>query len=184
MAKFDTTDAAGIEEYIKTLDLFDQFSEITVDLLGRNSIDDKRINEVCITIDVLDHVIYQSRHHRDFLEQIFEFDKYFEQDVKYLSSAVLFLRKLLEIDSSLTDFRFETKDFWVSAIASNEISSFKLNALVNSENIPVASVSYDFILETRLMNSRHHFETKSAIKIEELKEVVATLTSEKKMNLD
>lgn len=34
MKQFDITDVAGIEEYIKSLDLFDQFGEITVDLLG------------------------------------------------------------------------------------------------------------------------------------------------------
>lgn len=178
MKQFNANDAAGIAEYVKSLDLFDQFDKITIDLIGPDSIDRKRINEVRITLDVADSVIYQSHHHRNFAEEIFEFDNYFEQDLKYLSAAVLFLRKLLEIDSSLTDFRFEIKDFWVSAIASNEISSFKLNALVNSDNIPVASVSYEFSLETRIMTSRHHFETKSAIKIDELKEVVATLSSE------
>ena len=178
MKQFDTNDAVGINDYIISLDLFDQFDEVTIDLLGLNSIDDRRINEVRITIDVLDREVYQSLHHRNFSERIFEFDNYFEQDVKYLSAAILFLRKLLEIDSSLTDLRFEIKDFWVSAIASNEISSFRLNTLVNSDNMPVASVIYEFSLETRLMTSRHHFETKSVIKIDELKEVVSTLTSE------
>lgn len=178
MKQFNANDAEGIAEYVKSLDLFDQFDEITVDLLRRDSIDDKRVHEVRITIKSLDRVIYRVQKHRDFAEEIFEFSKFFEQDIKFLSSAVLFLRRLLEIDKSLTNFRFEFKDFWVSATASNEISSFELDALVNSDNEPVASVSYEFELETRLMNSKHSFKTKSAIKIDELSDVVATLSSE------
>lgn len=178
MKQFNTDDATGILEYVKSLDLFDQFDEVTVDLLARDSIDDKRIHGVVITIKSLDRMIYRVQQHRIFAEQIFEFSKYFEQDIRFLSAAVLFLRRLLEIDESLTNLRFEFKDFWVSATASNEISSFKLDALVNSDNEPVASVSYEFELETRLMNSKHSFKTKSAIKIDELGEVIATLSSE------
>lgn len=178
MKQFKLDDAEGIKDYIESLDIRNQFEEIIVDLLRRDSIDDNRIHEVRIMIKSLDRVIYRLQHHRNFAEEIFEFSEFFEQDIKFLSAAVLFLRRLLEIDKSLTNFRFEFKDFWVSAIASNEISSFKLDALVNSDNEPVASVSYEFELETRLMNSKHSFKTKSAIKIDELSEVVATLSSE------
>lgn len=78
MTQFNTNDADGIAEYVKSLDVCNQFDEITVELLGRDSIDDKRIREVRIMIKSLDRVIYRLQRHRDFIEQIFEFDKYFE----------------------------------------------------------------------------------------------------------
>jgi hypothetical protein len=170
--QFNTSDAEGIVEYIKSLDLCNQFDEIIVDLLRRDSIDDNRIHEVRIMIKSLDRVIYRLQHHRNFAEEIFEFSKFFEQDIKFLSAAVLFLRKLKEIDSSLTDFNFEIKDFWVSANVSNEISSYTLNAMLDTNGNAVATVETSFSLDQRLLASKHSFRTKSAIEIEELKEVI------------
>lgn len=172
MKQFNTDDATGILEYVKSLDLFDQFDEVTVDLLARDSIDDDRIHEVRIMIKYSDRVIYRLQHRRNFAEEIFEFSKFFEQDIKFLSAAVLFLRKLKEIDSSLTDFNFEIKDFWVSANVSNEISSYTLNAMLDTNSNAVATVETSFSLDQRLLASKHSFRTKSAIEIEELKEVI------------
>lgn len=170
--QFNTSDAEGIIEYIESLDVCNQFDEIIVDLLRRDSIDDNRIHEVRIMIKSLDRVIYRLQHHRNFAEEIFEFSKFFEQDIKFLSAAVLFLRKLKEIDSSLTDFNFEIKDFWVSADVSNEISSYTLNAMLDTNGNAVATVETSFSLDQRLLASKHSFRTKSAIEIEELKEVI------------
>ena len=170
--QFNTSDAEGIIEYIESLDVCNQFDEIIVDLLRRDSIDDNRIHEVRIMIKSLDRVIYRLQHHRNFAEEIFEFSKFFEQDIKFLSAAVLFLRKLKEIDSSLTDFNFEIKDFWVSANVSNEISSYTLNVMLDTNGNAVATVETSFSLDQRLLASKHSFRTKSAIEIEELKEVI------------
>jgi len=170
--QFNTSDAEGIIEYIESLDVCNQFDEIIVDLLRRDSIDDNRIHEVRIMIKSLDRVIYRLQHHRNFAEEIFEFSKFFEQDIKFLSAAVLFLRKLKEIDSSLTDFNFEIKDFCVSANVSNEISSYTLNAMLDTNGNAVATVETSFSLDQRLLASKHSFRTKSAIEIEELKEVI------------
>ena len=100
MTQFKTDNAVGIKNYIESLDVCNQFDEITVELLGRDSIDDKRIGEVRITVKSLDRVVHRSQTPRNFGEQIFEFSKYFEQDLRFLSAAILFLRKLLEIDRS------------------------------------------------------------------------------------
>ncbi len=170
--QFNTSDAEGIVEYIESLDVCNQFDEIIVDLLRRDSIDDNRIYEVRIMIKSLDRVIYRLQHHRNFAEEIFEFSKFFEQDIKFLSAAVLFLRKLKEYDDSLTDFYFEIKDFWVSANVSNEISSYTLNAMLDTNGNAVATVETSFSLDQRLLASKHSFRTKSAIEIEELKEVI------------
>lgn len=170
--QFNTSDAEGIVEYIKSLDLCNQFDEIIVDLLRRDSIDDDRIHEVRIMIKSLDRVIYRLQHHRNFAEEIFEFSKYFEQDIKFLSAAVLFLRKLKEYDDSLTDFRFEIKDFWVSANVSNEISSYTLDAMIDTNCNAVATVETRFSLDRGLLASKHSFRTKSAIRVEELEDVI------------
>ena len=83
MTQFKTDDAVGIKNYIESLDVFDQFEEITVELLGRDSIDNKQILEVRITVESLDRVIHRSQTSRNFCEPIFEFSKYFEQDLRF-----------------------------------------------------------------------------------------------------
>ena len=169
MKQFNVNDAVGIKDYIESLDVFNQFDEIIVELLGRDSIDNKQILEVRITVKSLDRVIHRSQTSRNFCEPIFEFSKYFEQDLRFLSAAILFLRKLLEIDRSLTDFRIETKDFWVSVLASNESSSYLMNASIHHEdNDAITTIRHSFNADLGLMKSSHSFETKSVIKIDEL----------------
>lgn len=172
MTQFKTDDAVGIKDYIESLDVCNQFDEIIVDLLRRDSIYDNRIHEVRIMIKSLDRVIYRLQLHRDFAEEIFEFSTFFEQDIRFLSAAVLFLRKLKECDDSLTDFNFEIKDFWVSVIASNESSSYTLDAMLDTNGNAVATVETSFSLDRGLLASKHSFKTKSAIKIEELEDVI------------
>lgn len=91
MTQFKTDDAVGIKNYIESLDVFDQFEEITVELLGRDSIDNKQILKARITVESLDRVIHRSQTTRSFGEPIFEFSEYFEQDLRFLSAAILFL---------------------------------------------------------------------------------------------
>jgi hypothetical protein len=172
MKQFNVNDADGITEYLKSLDVCDQFDEVTVDLLRRDSIDDNRVHEVRISIESLDMLIYTLQKHRDFVEPIFEFSKYFEQDIKFLSAAVLFLRRLQELDETLTDLKFDFKDFCVSLIASNETEIYTLNALVNSDNEPVASIVHEFKSDNSLMTFTHSSKTKSAIKVDKLASVV------------
>lgn len=171
MKQFNTSDADGITEYLKSLDVCYQFDEIVVELLGRDSIDDKRVHDVRIKIKSLD-MLYTLQKHRNFGEPIFEFSKYFEQDIKFLSAAVLFLRRLQELDETLTDLKFDFKDFCVSLIASNETEIYTLNALVNSDNEPVASIVHEFKSDNSLMTFTHSSKTKSAIKVDKLASVV------------
>lgn len=172
MKQFNTSDADGITEYLKSLDVCNQFDEIVVELLGRDSIDDKRVHDVRIKIKSLDMLIYTLQKHRNLGEPIFEFSKYFEQDIKFLSAAVLFLRRLQELDETLTDLKFDFRDFCVSLIASNETEIYTLNTLINSANEPVASIVHEFKSDNSLMNFEHSSKTKSAIKVDELASVV------------
>ena len=172
MKQFNTSDAEGIKEYIKSLDVCNQFDEIIVDLLRRDSIDDDRIHEVRIKIKSLDRVIYRLQRHRNFFEEIFEFDEFFENDIENLSAAALFLRKLKEYDESLTDFSFEIKDFCVSVDVSNETSLYTLNTTIDTNGNAVSTVETNFSLDQGSLTSKHSFRTKSLIKVEELTIVV------------
>lgn len=172
MKQFNVNDADSITEYLKSLDVCNQFDEIVVDLLRRDSIDDNRIYAVVITIEALDRVIYRVQQEREFFEPVFRFSKYFEQDIKFLSAAVVFLRRLQELDETLTDLKFDFKDFCVSLIASNETEIYTLNALVNSDDEPVASITHEFKSDNSLMTFAHSSKTKSAIKVDELASVV------------
>lgn len=175
MRQFKLEDAKGIKDYVESLDVCNQFNEIIVDLIKRDSIDDDRIYEVRIMIKSLDRVIYRLQRHRSFIEQIFEFDEYFEQDINRLSAAVLFLRKLLEINDSLTDSRFEIKDFWVSVTVSDETSSYTLNAMIDTKGVAKATLETKFESDQGSLMSNHVFRTKSAIQIEELEDVTKEL---------
>lgn len=179
MTKFQVNDAAGIKEYIKSLDAFEQFDEVIVDLLRRDSIDDKRVHLVRIMIKSLDRAIYRSQHEREFLETVFGFDKYFEQDIKYLSAAVLFIRKLLETDNSLTDFEIDRKDFWTTVKVSNKDLSYVLDTMISSEGEAVATVETEFNADNGYLASSHSFRTKSSVKIDELTSVLEELAKAK-----
>ena len=175
MTKFQVNDAVGIKEYIKSLDTFEQFDEVSVDLLKRDSIDDKRVHAVRITIKFSDRVIHRSQHEREFLEPVFEFDKYFDQDIKYLSSAVLFLRKLLETDNSLTDFKIDRKDFWTTVEVSNKTLSYALDVMIDTKGEAAATVETEFNTDNNYLASSHSFRTKSSVKIDELTSVLEEL---------
>lgn len=175
MTKFQVNDAVGIKEYIKSLDTFEQFDEVNVDLLRRDSIDDKRVHAVRITIKFSDSVIHRSQHEREFVEPVFRFDKYFEQDIKYLSAATLFIRKLLETDNSLTDFKIDQKDFWTTVKVSNKTLSYVLDTMVSSEGEAVATVETEFNADNGYLVSSHSFRTKSSVEIDELASVLEEL---------
>lgn len=179
MTKFQVNDVVSIKEYVKSLDTFEQFDEVIVDLLRRDSIDDKRVHAVRVTIKSLDRVIYRSQHEREFLEPVFGFDKYFEQDIKYLSAAVLFLRKLLETDNSLTDFKIDQKDFWTTVKVSNKTLSYVLDTMISSEEEAVATVKTEFNADHGYLASSHSFRTKSSVKIDELTSVLEELAKAK-----
>ena len=175
MPKFQVNDADGIREYIKSLDAFEQFDEVNVNLLRRDSIDDKRVHSARITIKFLDRVIYRSHHEREFLEPVFGFDKYFEQDIKYLSAAVLFIRKLQEYDESLTDFKIDRKDFWTTVEVSNKTLSYVLDTMIDAKGEAVATVETEFNTDNDYLASSHSFRTKSSVKIDELTSVLEEL---------
>lgn len=177
MQKFQVNDAADIKEYIKSLDTFEQFDEVSVQPVeNRDPMSDGRIQEARLEVKSLDKVVYRRKISRNFYEPVFEFSSWFEQDMKYLSAAILFARKLLDLDDTLTNFKIDTKDFWTTVMFYTNESSYEslyeCNVSVNSSNEAVSSIMHKFKSDESKMTSTHIFETKSVIKIEELESVV------------
>ena len=177
MPKFQVNDAVSIKEYIKSLDTFEQFDEVSVQPVeNRNPMSDGRIQEAWLEVKSLDKVICRHKVSRDFYEPVFEFSSWFEQDMKYLSAAILFARKLLDLDDTLTNFKIDTKDFWTAVMFHTNESSYEslyeCNVSVNASNEAVSSIMHKFKSDADNMTCTHIFETKSVIKIEELESVV------------
>lgn len=173
MPKFQVNDAAGIKEYIKSLDTFEQFDEVSVQLVeNRDPMSDGRIQDAWLEVKSLDKIVYRHKISRNFYEPVFEFSSWFEQDMKYLSAAILFARKLLDLDDTLTDFKVDTKDFWTTVMIYDDDSWYACNASVNDSNEAVSSIMCKFKSDDSKMTSTHIFETKSVIKIEELESTV------------
>ena len=177
MPKFQVNDAVGIKEYIKSLDTFEQFDEVSVQPVeNRDPMSDGRIQEAWLEVKSLSKVIYRHKISRNFYEPVFEFSSWFEQDIKYLSAAILFARKLLDLDDTLTNLKIDTKDFWTTVMFYTNESSYEslyeCNVSVNASNEAVSSIMHKFKSDEGKMTSTHIFETKSVIKIEELESVV------------
>lgn len=177
MTKFQVNDAVGIKEYIKSLDTFEQFDEVSVQPVeNRDPMSDGRIQEAWLEVKSLGKVVYRHKISRNFYEPVFEFSSWFEQDMKYLSAAILFARNLLDLDDTLTNFKIDTKDFWTTVMFYTNESSYELlyecNVSVNTSNEAVSSIMHKFKSDEGSMTYTHIFETKSVIKIEELESAV------------
>ena len=124
----------------------------------------------------LDKVVYRHKISRNFYEPVFEFSSWFEQDMKYLSAAILFARKLLDLDDTLTNFKIDTKDFWTAVMFYTNESSYEslyeCNVSVNTSNEAVSSIMHKFKSDDDKMTLTHIFETKSVVKIEEFESAV------------
>lgn len=180
MPKFQVNDAVGIKEYIESLDAFEQFDEVIVQLVeNRDPMSDGRIQEAWLDVKSLSKVVYRHKISRNFYEPVFEFSSWFEQDIKYLSAAVLFLRKLLETDDSLTDFKIDRKDFWTTVKVSNKDLSYVMDAMISVEGEAVATVETEFNVDNGYLASSHSFRTKSSVKIDELTSVLEELAKAK-----
>lgn len=177
MTKFQVNDAVGIKEYIKSLDTFEQFDEVSVQQVeNRDPMSDGRIQEAWLEVKSLSKVVYRHKISRNFYEPVFEFSSWFEQDMKYLSAAILFARKLLDLDDTLADFKIDTKDFWTTVMFYTNESSYEslyeCNVSVNVSNEAVSSIMHKFKSDEGNMTYTHIFETKSVIKIEELESAI------------
>lgn len=180
MSEFKIDEIVGIAEYIKSLDIYDQFDEIIVDQITQDTVMGRRPIEVEVKIVALGNIFYTHTEQRLFTEPNVSFDHFFEQEVKDLSASVLFGRKLIECIDTFDKFSVVDSDRVNLVIVKNKIAKYVLRVYLNDDEVAVANVSAKFKFEHDTFNSSHEFKTKSAIKIEQLKEVLDSFEKLKK----
>ena len=172
MSKFQVNDADGIKEYIKSLDLFDQFDEVFVLPADSDPLDSSRIRVINVIVKSDDREIYEKMFNRDFFEPEVEFNQSFEDEMKALSASVLFGRKLLRLDDSMTEFSVEAGYFYNLVTASDDSTSYELRVSLRANSKPISHVKIEFCADSDLIRSYHTLENKAVIDIEELESVV------------
>lgn len=180
MSEFKIDEIVGIAEYIKSLDIYNQFDEIIVDQITQDTVMGRRPIEVEVKIVALGNIFYTHTEQRLFTEPNVSFDHFFEQEVKDLSASVLFGRKLVECIDTFDRFSIVDSDHVNLVIAENKIAKYVLRVYLNDDDIAVANVSAKFKFEHDTFNSSHEFKTKSAVKIDQLKEVLDSFEKLKK----
>ena len=161
MVKFQVNDAASIKEYIKSLDLFDQFDEVFVLPADSDPLDSSRIRAINVIVKSDGHEIYENM-----------FNRSFEDEMKALSASVLFGRQLLRLDNSMTEFSVETGYFYNLVTASDDSTSYELKVSLRADLKPISHVKIEFCADSDLIRSYHTLENKAVIDIEELESVV------------
>lgn len=172
MVKFQVNDAASIKEYIKSLDLLDQFDEVFVLPADSDPLDSSRIRAINVIVKSNGHEIYENMFNRDFFEPEVEFNRSFEDEMKALSASVLFGRKLLRLDDSMTEFSVEAGYFYNLVTASDDSTSYELKVSLRADLKPISHVKIEFCADSDLIRSYHTLENKAVIDIEELESVV------------
>ena len=180
MPEFKIDEIVGIAEYIKSLDIYDQFDEIIVDQITQDTVMGRRPIEVEVKIVALCNIFYTHTEQRLFTEPNVSFDHFFEQEVKDLSASVLFGRKLVECIDEFDKFSIVDSDHANLVIAKNKTVKYVLRVYLNDDEIAVANVSAKFKFEHDTFNSSHEFKTKSSVKIDQLKEVLDSFEKLKK----
>lgn len=180
MLEFKIDEIVGIAEYIKSLDIYDQFDKIIVNQITQDTVMGRCPIEVEVKIVALGNIFYTHTEQRSFTEPNVSFDHFFEQEVKDLSASVLFSRKLVEYIDTFDRFSVVDSDHVNLVIAENKTAKYVSRVYLNDDEIAVANVSAKFKFEHDAFNSSHEFKTKSAIKIEQLKEVLDSFEKLKK----
>lgn len=181
MSEFKIDDIVGITEYIKSLDIYSQFNEIIIIPLVNNDPMRRKHDSIEIRIKSDDRLIFIHTERLSFVNLMINLDHYFDRDVKYLSASVLFGRKLVgSIDTFDRYSVVECVECVNSVIAENERSKYVLRVYLNDDEIAVATVSAKFKFSHDSFDSSHEFKSKSAVKIEELKDVLEKFEKLKK----
>lgn len=185
MKEFKIDDIAGIINYVKSLDIYDQFDEIIVTTIMKYTSMGSRPDSIKISIKVDDQLAFTHIEQRSFTEPMINLDHYFEKDVKCLSASVVFGRNLVHCIDDFSSYQIIDGGRMRSVIAENETTKYTLQVYLNDEEIAVAKVSAKFKLDHDAFESSHEFKAKKPIKIEELKEVINSFEKLKNsINLD
>ena len=172
MHSFKIDDIAGIINYIKSLDIYTQFDEITITPILTNDLTRQIFDAIEIGIKVDDQLIFTHIEQRLFTEPMIRFDYHFEEAVKSLSSSVIFGRSLIHCIDDFDRYTIIDDSRSKLVVAENETTKYVLQVYLNDEEIAFAKVSVKFKFDHDAFESTHEFATKKSIKIEELKETI------------
>ena len=172
MSEFKIDDIVGITEYIKSLDIYDQFDKITVNHITEPTPMGRRATSIEIRIESDDRLVFIHTERRSFTSPTIDLNHYFDRDVKNLSASILFGRKLIECIETFDRFSVVDSDRLNLVIAEDQNARYVLRVYLNDEDIAVAAVVAKFKFSHGTFNSSHEFKIKSAVKIEQLKEVL------------
>lgn len=173
MPEFNIEDTEGIKDYVKSLDIYNQFDEIIVNRILQYTVMGKRPIEVEIKFFANDRLVYTHTERRLFTEPVVQFNRHFEDTVKDLSAAIIFGCSLaVEVDE-LKDFTISINEFSSNlVIVKTPDSQYTLRLNRNSENVTVASVLAKYEIDCDDYTAWHEFKTKHVVELDELKSVV------------
>lgn len=172
MPEFKIEDIDEIIEYVKSLDIYDQFSEIKVSQLMKITVIDERPYAVEVQIFVKDQLLYSHIEQRSFTDLTMRFDHYFEKEIKYISASAMFGQKLVRCIDEFSNYSIIEGNRAYLIVAENETKKYTLQVYLNEEEIAVSTVAATFNFEHDSFDSSHEFKSKFAVKIEDLKEVI------------
>ena len=178
MPEFNIEDTEGIKDYVKSLDIYNQFDEIIVDQITHFTADRSVPIEVEIKIFANDRLFYTRTERRLFTEPIVQFNRYFEKDVKDLSNVLVLGRSIIAEVDELKDFMIIMNEFSSNlVIVSTSDSQYTLHLSKNYDEFSVSSVVAKYEIDCGDFKSSHEFKTKHAVELEELKSVVEKFKS-------
>ena len=172
MQSFNIDDITSIINYVKSLDIYDQFDEIIITTIMQYTPMGSRPDSIKISIKVDDQLIFTHIEQRLFTEPMIRFDYHFEEAVKSLSSSVIFGRSLIHCIDDFDRYTIIDDSRSKLVVAENETTKYVLQVYLNDEEIAFAKVSAKFKFDHDAFESAHKFASKKSIKIEELKETI------------
>lgn len=175
MKQFNLEDADGITSYIESLDEWNQFEEINVNLITKEYDFDKRAVAVQISIKALGNTIYDSNFNREFIETVFKFDKYFEEEIRRLSASALVVSKLFDLEESLNKYKIDNQDTYSLVTIDGNDKSYELKVIEHENKNPLVKIRTSFVTQSNLTQSNHRLETKEFIAIDQIEQAIKEL---------
>ena len=172
MKQFDVNDADDVVEYLKSLDVCNQFDEIIAIPITENTQTSCTTVSIEIRIKSDDRLFFIYTDRRPFASPTINLSDRFEREIKYLSASILFGRKLIECIDAFSRFNVVDSDRVNLVIAENKTSKYVLQVYLNDEEIAVAKVSAKFKFGHDSFRSYHEFKSEAAVEIEGLKDLL------------
>lgn len=172
MKQFKIEDIDSIVTYVKSLDVCDQFEEINVEPITKEYEFNKRIVGAQISIKVLNDMVYDFNVHREFVEPIFKFTDYFEEEIRRLSGSALVISKLYALEESLNEFKVSNKDAYSLVTIDGNDKSYELRIIESNDESPLVKIGTKFATQSNLTQFDHSLETKEFVEISQIEQII------------